>query len=224
MRWIARRRRNGRATIPRIDAAGLLDGSLSVILKFYTFTSGSLTPYERLVLNAVVRKVAPETVFEIGTFDGRTTWNLAANAADKATVCTLDLPRQDIDSTHLSIDALDRSYIEKDASGTEYLGTEQGHRIQQLFGDTATFDFSPFEGTIDFVFIDGSHSYEYVKNDSEIGLRLLRSGQGVVVWHDYDRTAEWPGCTRALNELHAGGGAYAGLRHISGTSLVILRR
>jgi predicted O-methyltransferase YrrM len=38
---------------------------------------------------------------------------------------------------------------------------------------------------MDFVFIDGSHDYDYVLNDSEVALKLLRNGRGVIVWHDY---------------------------------------
>ena len=32
--------------------------------------------------------------------------------------------------------------------------------------------------------MDGSHIYEYVRNDSEKGWRMLRPG-GVIVWHDF---------------------------------------
>ena len=46
-------------------------------------------------------------------------------------------------------------------------------------------------------FIDGSQSYEYVKNDTEKVLPLMAPG-GVVLWHDYD--FRWPGVCRYLNE------------------------
>ena len=36
---------------------------------------------------------------------------------------------------------------------------------------------------MDFVFVDGAHNFEYVKNDSEKGWRMLRSG-GIMAWHD----------------------------------------
>jgi predicted O-methyltransferase YrrM len=36
---------------------------------------------------------------------------------------------------------------------------------------------------MDLVFVDGAHSADYVKNDSEKGWEMLRSG-GVLVWHD----------------------------------------
>lgn len=77
----------------------------------------------------------------------------------------------------------------------------------------------PYEA--DFVFVDGSHTYEYVMSDSEKALGLLPNDGGVVLWHDY---GEWPGVTRALNELQAGDQRFAGLRHIEGTSLALLSR
>ena len=66
-------------------------------------------------------------------------------------------------------------------------------------GDSATFDFSPFYQEIDLIFIDGSHQYNYVKVDSENAFKMLRPG-GVIIWDDY-ATVQWPGVTKALNEL-----------------------
>ena len=38
---------------------------------------------------------------------------------------------------------------------------------------------------MDFIFVDGSHSYDYVLNDSRKALSLLRGGKGIILWHDY---------------------------------------
>jgi hypothetical protein len=65
--------------------------------------------------------------------------------------------------------------------------------------------------------VDGSHSYDHARADSETALRLVKS-RGWVLWHDY---GVWPGVTRALEEL--GAARKLGLRHIGGTSLVIWR-
>jgi hypothetical protein len=55
-----------------------------------------------------------------------------------------------------------------------------------LFGDSAAFDFSPFHGAIDFFFIDGAHSYEYVRSDTLNALRCCHAGS-VIAWHDFGR-------------------------------------
>jgi len=54
--------------------------------------------------------------------------------------------------------------------------------IQQHWGATANWDFSLARGA-SFFFIDGSHTYAYVKNDSEKCLALCQ-GKGVFLWHD----------------------------------------
>ena len=90
----------------------------------------------------------------------------------------------------------------------------------ELYGDSASFDFSPYEGSIDLVFVDGSHAFNYVKSDAEVALRLIRKSGGLILFHDYD--AAWDGVTRALNELAVSHSAMTGLRHLTGTSLAYL--
>lgn len=86
-----------------------------------------------------------------------------------------------------------------------------------LSGDTARFDFSPWYGTRDLVFIDACHEYEYVMKDTEIALKFLQLG-GIIVWHDY---GTWVGVPRALNELYINDPRLHSIRHASGTSLAI---
>ena len=49
-----------------------------------------------------------------------------------------------------------------------------------------TFDYSPYHGRVDFVFIDGNHSIRYVASDTEQALKMLAPG-GVILWHDYEQ-------------------------------------
>ncbi len=69
-------------------------------------------------------------------------------------------------------------------SGERFLNTPQQSIITQLWGDSATFDFSPYYNSMDFVFIDGAHSEHYVKNDTEKALQLIKKSGGIIVWHD----------------------------------------
>jgi hypothetical protein len=91
-------------------------------------------------------------------------------------------------------------------------------RIQQVYGDSATFDFQTFEGRCDLVFVDGSHAYDYVRKDTETALRLC-ARPGVILWHDY---GVWEGVTRGLEEIEHE--KRLGLKHLAGTSLVALKR
>ena len=185
---------------------------------------GNITTIELVFINKVVVQTAPKRLFEIGTFDGRTTINLAANSPSDAHVFTLDLPRTMLDDTKLPLESCERAYIDKEKSGILIAGHEAEGKITQLCGDSATFDFSPHWGQMDFVFVDGSHSYEYVLSDSRIAMRLLRGGRGTIVWHDYNKpSGYYQGVTRALNELYESGGPFGRMRRVEGTTLAVLR-
>ena len=95
-------------------------------------------------------------------------------------------------------------------------------KIVQLYGDSGTFDFSPYSGHVDLMFVDGAHSYEYVLSDSDAAHRMVKPG-GLILWHDYD--SRWfPGVTRALNQLQAQDARFTGIRHIENTALCFMVR
>ena len=50
----------------------------------------------------------------------------------------------------------------------------------------------------DFIYIDGSHTYESVKRDLELYLPKLKKG-GIIGGHDYSQI--WPGVIEAVNEV-----------------------
>ena len=181
---------------------------------------GNVNLAELAILAQAAAAVAPgSSVVEIGTFDGRTTLNLAINAAD-ASVFTLDLPPDE--RALYALAPGERKYVDKPQPGARFRACGPAwqvaaRRITQLLGDSATFDWTPHEGRASLVFVDGSHAYDYVRKDSVTAMRLVAKG-GLVLWHDYGR---WEGVSRALDELEAERGL--GLRQIAGTSLVVWR-
>lgn len=207
------------AIVPKVPFSGIAPDDTLVRMHEPTVIEGNVSVLELLAVNRLMRVHQPRRVFEIGTFDGRTTLNIASNCGTDAEVFTLDLPKSQIKKAKLPLDDLARKLTDKETSGLRFRGTPYGRQIHQLYGDSATFEFRPYHNTIDAVFVDGAHSYEYVKNDTEQALNLLRNGRGMILWHDY---AGAPGVTRALNELYASGGAFADMRHIEGTALVLL--
>jgi predicted O-methyltransferase YrrM len=204
-----------RAKLPTVSAAEITEPGTSFVIPHPVAAEGNVALFELVLLAKLVREESPAAVFEIGTFNGRTAVALAANAPADAMVYTLDLPADK--PTELRAVRKERAFVDKPVSGELVQGSAFASKIRQLFGDSATFDFSPYQ--VDLVFIDGSHSYEYVMNDSMRALSMLRGGRGTLIWHDY---GEWEGVTRALNELHTSDPRFAGLRHISGTTLAIL--
>lgn len=209
-------------SLPDRPATDLFDGRVPISLVEVEHRDGNVSVLELATINTLVRRRSPRRIFEIGTFDGRTALNMVANAPDDGHLFTLDLPPAEPPDVRLALDENDLKYIRKPESGGRLRGHPLADRVTQLFGDSGSFDFSPYHGTIDLVFVDGSHSYDYVLNDSRVASELIGE-RGTIIWHDYD-TPWWPGVTRALNELHAAGAAFGGLQRLAGTSLVWLER
>jgi predicted O-methyltransferase YrrM len=201
-------------TVPKRKISEIITGPVEVSLVDLEQVSGNTSSLEQLILLSIAKQRNCRRAFEIGTFDGKTTANLAANLHN-AEIFTIDLPADQVRNAALPIGRHDMTYIMKDQIGEKF---NHSQKIVQLHGDTAKFDFSPWFGTCDFVFIDACHEYEYVLNDSGIALKLLAPG-GAVLWHDY---SVWTGVTKALNDLHRRDPRFVNLRSIAGTTLCLL--
>jgi len=177
-------------------------GDLDVRLVLAKRSTGDVGESELNAISVLVRRYYPKRLFEIGTFRGRTTLHLALNSPPEAKVFTLDLPAAKANNTKFQLDPTASRYIQKERSGECFLDSQLPERskITQLWGDSADFDYSPFMGTMDFVFVDGAHSYEYVVNDTKVAFSLLRARKGIIVWHDFARKQQ-PGVTSAIIEL-----------------------
>lgn len=207
-------------TVPEVEADEISDPTTAIELRHPIGVDGNVPLAQLVVMMRLIRTHDPQGIFEIGTFDGRTTLNMAANAGSDARIVTLDLPAGQIQDAALPTDVGDSAYSEKAASGARFKGSPLASKITQVFGDSATFDFGPHAGQMDLVFIDGSHSYEYVLSDTENARKLLRNGKGWILWDDY---GIWEGVTRALNELHGTNPDYADMLHVKGTPLALIQ-
>ena len=172
----------------------------------------SMTPAEVLAIGAMVRGLRPERILEIGTFEGNTTVNLAANAPSGAHVFTLDLPPDW--GRRYSLDVLDIHYNAATGShtGRQFTDSHHANRITQLWGDSAEFDWDE-HGPFDFILIDGCHTYEYAVSDTRNALRVLRPG-GAIVWHDYGMLED---VSRAVDDM----AGRIRVRVIQGTRLAV---
>ena len=144
----------------------------------------NVSEYELLVICSFVVQTRARRIFEIGTYDGRTTLAIARNLTGDGHVETLNLP-PDWEGDGVPPD--DASLATAVVSGERFLGQPEAERITQLWGDSATFDFSPYRGQMDLVFIDGAHSADYVERDTETARTLIRGAGGLVLWHDATR-------------------------------------
>jgi len=210
--------------LPLISPAQVLS-SAPLRLAELEVQPGNMPVSELAALCGIVRRENPRAIFEIGTLNGRTTLNLALNSPPECRIFTLDLPREQLGETRYPISDRFRKLVEKERSGELFLNKDAAEfpetkKITQLFGDSGNFDFSPYYNAIDLVFIDGSHDYEYVLNDSEIALKLLREGRGVILWHDYRGGMEVITALETFRKRRPG----LSLHHVRDTSFAYLKR
>lgn len=146
--------------------------------------TGHTNKTDMLYVSAVAKHVRAEKMFEFGTYMGRTTLYLAHNNP-KGQVYTLNLPPE-----------RDPRYAP--FMGVLFKGQEEEKRITQLHTDSREFDTTPYRQQFDFIFVDGDHSYELVKNDTQKAFELLKPG-GTIMWHDYAPKSE--GLVRFFREF-----------------------
>lgn len=174
---------------------------------------------DMIYLSLMARVLSPKTIFEIGTLHGYTSLMFARNTPPDTLINTLDLPADKPVESALATTVIDDRHIMEHATSKKYLYVtdESGKKVRQLYGDSATFDFTPFAKQVDLFFIDGAHSYEYVRSDTLNALACIRPG-GVIVWHDYGR---WGvnGVSKWLHELASSGRS---VYRFPGSSLAIL--
>ena len=209
-------------TVPKVAAAEIIRDDTAVVLSRIADVAGNITPTELMLIAAFVKQRRPAVCFEIGTFDGRTTENMAANQPADGKCYTLDLPPAGADTAALPLASGDKDYIVKPASGARISAQAKSGKIVQLYGDSGTIDFSPYFGQVDLMFVDGAHSYEYVLSDTEAAWKMVKPG-GLILWHDYD-SRWWPGVTRALNQLQGQDPRFAAIRHVENTALCFMER
>ena len=205
------------ADFSRIDLSVVIAARRSIIIDgSLTYADGSLGLQDQVALMSLLRDREPEIVLEIGTYNGATTRLIAINLP-RAKIHTLDLP-PDISSEELHQSKLpkdDFHLIGNRRVGEAIVSDPAITNVTQHYGDSATWDFSPVQG-LDFVFIDGSHTYEYVRSDT-IRCAEAAAGRATFVWHDFDYCHY--DVVRYLTEM-----ASAGLpvRHIASTNMAMM--
>jgi cephalosporin hydroxylase len=129
-------------------------------------------------LGNIVKELKPKTVLEIGTRKGGTLFLFSRLADAEATVVSVDLPGGEFGGGYpeWKIELYQSFRLPQQ---TMHLVRADSHapetheRVQSIFG----------RNPIDFVFLDGDHTYEGVKKDFEFYSKLVRKG-GVIAFHD----------------------------------------
>lgn len=173
---------------PEVSFKTLLERDISV--SPFAFMDGGSLPTDLALLKILAEKLSAKTYFEIGTWRGES----VANVASLVPECY---------SLNLSDEELLRRNLSQEYVNLHRHFSQENPKIKHLFGDSRSFDFEPYYGKIDLVFVDGDHHYDSVVKDTETAFKLV-SKSGAIVWHDYGNSPEsvrynvaraiWQGC------------------------------
>ncbi len=126
----------------------------------------------------LVERLRPRTVLEIGTARGGTLFLWTRAAARDATIISIDLPGGLFGGGYPFLRSILYKNLGKDKQRIILLRRDSHDRktlgiVRDLLGNRL----------LDFLFIDGDHTYEGVKMDYEMYSPLVRPG-GIIAFHD----------------------------------------
>ncbi|HTW45530.1 MAG TPA: class I SAM-dependent methyltransferase [Acidobacteriaceae bacterium] len=161
------------------------------------FFNASQVRGELVALAETLAQLRPDRALEIGTFRGGTLLLLTRLASPHATVVSVDLPGGKFGggySTHRR--RLYRHFARRD----QRLHLLQGdsHSKEMFERVKVAFENKP----LDYLFIDGDHTYEGVKKDFQMYAPFVRKG-GIIALHDIAEHPPSIGCevSRLWSEL-----------------------
>jgi predicted O-methyltransferase YrrM len=147
---------------------------------------------EILNLMKLLNKEKPKTILEIGTAKGGTLFLFSRVVSEDAILVSVDLPYISFNvGYHWWQRLLYKSFA---------LPNQKIHLVRDDSHDIKTLEIvkNIFNGKkVDFLFIDGDHSYEGVKKDFEMYSSLVRKN-GMIAFHDI---AVHPGVIRFWSEI-----------------------
>jgi len=158
-----------------------IEGAVRVAFEF-SFLGMSIAPsqveQEVSELLSLVRDIKPKTVMEIGSARGGTLFLFTRVASPDAALLSIDLPEGRFGGGYPKhMIPLFRSFADKGQSihliRADSHSPETLNEVRKVLG----------RRSLDFLFIDGDHTYEGVRRDFEMYSPLVREG-GAIAFHD----------------------------------------
>ncbi len=138
------------------------------------FSDGISPVNDYYFLSWIAKAIKAQKYFEIGTWKGLSAYNIISNNNNNLEIYSLDIP-------------FDHPEIKMYNIPEEIFGyySKENKNIHHIKCDSKSFDYKSYKKQFELVFVDGNHSYEYVKNDTKLALELLKDDNSVILWHDY---------------------------------------
>ncbi|BCX15609.1 MAG: hypothetical protein KatS3mg097_501 [Candidatus Parcubacteria bacterium] len=152
---------------------------------------------EFLELLKIFQQLNPQYIMEIGTANGGTLFCFCKLAKDDATIISIDLPEGPFGGGYPKWRIPIYQAFAKENQKL-YLIREDSHKEETLNKVKEVLN----GNQLDFLFIDGDHSYEGVKKDFEMYSPLVRKG-GIIAFHDINIHLNAPeiGVNKFWNEI-----------------------
>lgn len=167
-------------------------------------SSDPLERHPNYLIGLLAGAVRPRNALEIGTGSGKSTFSIAAQLQEDGSLITVDAPLEWHDPSSYMDDATltETSNFTRAYRIPDWDSSPLVEKITAIREDSRSLDYSRFDFQFDFVFIDGSHSEEAVRQDTEQVIPYLADG-AVLLWHDYGSSKLSHGVTAYLHEFSA---------------------
>lgn len=166
----------GRAQFPTIEFSDVV-GTDELEIINYTYLGGNSLPTDMALIKELARSIPGCVFLEIGSWRGETMSNVATVA-------------EECYSLTLGVEDMQRLGMSGEFRDSHGLFTKGIKNLKVFYHDSLTFDFGRLPRRPNLVFVDGDHSYEAVKKDTENAFKVLNSEDDVIVWHDYGYNTE----------------------------------
>jgi predicted O-methyltransferase YrrM len=178
----------------KVDAS-LRDQARGIMEETFGISQGMMHRMDIEALVAALLALRPKRIFEIGTYRGASS-EMMLRLLPKAQVISIAFVSEPEAGRKFNNDELAVRDV-----GALVSPANRG-RFTQLIGDSHQIDPADFlrqHGPMDLVFIDGDHSRDGVRQDTDLARAILAKG-GAIAWHDANPKKRYIGSRLFLEE------------------------